>query len=393
MTSHDASSSAIGYLYQVRWALLELLRGARERPDMALTLEKFDDVAWEDSGGDPQELLQLKHHKHSNGSLTDKSADMWRTLKVWMDDPQFRDISGPDLSIVTTATAPPGTAASYLRREARDVASAVGLLDKAAASSKEKHKTAAARAQWLKLSDADRIGIVQRMYVLDGHLPIEELDGALEDALWFAAPQGRTADFLAVLDSWWMGVAIDLLRKARRSIRADELKAKLDDIRDGFHPDNLITTVPRVDGTDVMKQYRERRFVSQLLWIGATPVALKRAVADFHRAVTQTTHWVDRNLLEMSEFDTFKDALTDEWELAFDDMLQDLPDDASDEEKKQAGTVLYRRLRDSTAVQVRPRYTEEFYARGIRHELADGCTKGWHPDFEELVETLTVGTA
>lgn len=391
MVSHDASSSAIGYLYQVRWALLELLRGARERPDMALTLEKFDDVAWEDSGGDPQALLQLKHHKHSNGSLTDKSADVWRTLKVWMDDPQLRDVSGPDLSIVTTAIAPVGTAASYLRRDGRNVAKAVELLDEAAKSSKEKHHTSAARAQWLRLSDADRIGIVQRIYVLDGHLPIEQLDAALEDALWFAAPQGRTADFLAVLDSWWMGVAIDLLRKARRSIRADELKAKLDDIRDGFHPDNLVTTVPRVDGTDVMDQYGERAFVTQLYWIDATPVALKRAVADFHRAVTQTTHWVDRNLLEMSEFDEFKDALMDEWELAFDDMMQDLPEEASEGDKKKAGAALYRRLRDSTAVQVRPRYTEEFYARGIRHELADGCRKGWHPDFEELVQALTIG--
>lgn len=391
MTSHDASSSAIGYLYQVRWALLELIRGSSTRPDMSLTLEKFDDVAWEDTGGNPVELLQLKHHNHSNGSLTDKSPDLWRTLKVWMDDPQLLDRDGPELSIVTTANAPVGSAASYLRYDERNVVKAAELLEKAARSSRDKKKTASARAQWLRLDESARIGVLQRVRVLDDHKRIEDLDGALEDALWLAAPQGRVEDFLAILDSWWMRVAIDLLRKARRSVRAGELKAKLDDIRDGFQPDNLITTVPRVKGDEVIDLYGSRHFVHQLRWIDATPVMLTHAVADFHRAVAQTTQWVDRNLIEMSEFDDFKEALADEWELAYDDMMQDLPADASDDDKRRAGNALYRRLRDSTAVQVRPRYTEVYYARGIRHELADGCTKGWHPDFEQLVESLTVG--
>ncbi|MFF2271594.1 ABC-three component system protein [Agromyces sp. NPDC058136] len=394
MVSHDASGSAIGYIYQVRWALLELIRGSNTRPDMSLTLERFDDVAWEDSGGNPTELLQLKHHKHKNGSLTDKSADLWRTLKVWMDDPRLRNSEGPELSIVTTATAPSGSAAALLRDDAeRNVVAAAQLLEKAARSSTEKLKTAVARAQWLKLTESERLGILQRVHVLDNHARIEDLDAALEDSLWLAAPQGRAADFLAVLDAWWLRVSVDLLRKARKSIRAGELKAKLDDIRDGFQPDNLITTVPRIKGDEVMDLYGSRPFVHQLQWIDASPVMLTHAVADFHRAVAQTTHWVDRNLIEMSEFDDFKDALADEWELAYDDMMQDLPDSASDEDRSKAGNALYRRLRDSTAVQVRPRYTEVYYARGIRHELADGCTKGWHPDFEQMVKTLTIGAS
>lgn len=391
MTSHDASASAIGYLYQVRWALLELLRGARRQPDMSLTLEKLDDVAWQDEDGDPIEALQLKHHTVSQGSLTNKSADVWRTLRVWMDDSRLRDASGPQLTLLTTAAAPAESAAWYLRSETRDIERALSQLDDAARSS-EDQTTLAARQKWLGLTDAERIGLLNRVNVLDGEVRIEGLDDALKDEVWLVAPRERAADFLAELDSWWLRVAIDLLRGARGTITGNELKAKIDDVRDRFLPDNLITIEARISEAEAMAQYGARPFVRQLEWIDATPVMLRHAVTDFHRAVTQTTEWLDRNLLEMTEFDSFKEALTDEWEIAFDDMLDDLPSDASDEDRKRAGKQLYRKLRDAAVVQVRPRYTEAFYARGVRHEIADSCVKGWHPDFESLIESLTIGT-
>ncbi|MHA7246097.1 ABC-three component system protein [Arthrobacter tecti] len=358
-----------------------------------MTLEKFDDVAWEDTEEDPVELLQLKHHKTAQGSLTNMSPDVWRTLKVWMDDPRLRDSNGPRLSIVTTATAPEGSAASFIRGEDRNVERALELLNVAAERSTEKTKTVTARRQWLAMTEAERLGIINRTYVLDEQTRIEDLDEALQKEVWLVAPKNHAPDFIAALEAWWLKVAVDLLRKARGTVRVNELKAKIDDIRDRFHPDNLVTIDSRISATDAMAQYGTRPFVLQMEWIGATPVMLRHALNDFHRAVTQTTQWLDRNLLEMSEFDAFKEALIDEWEIAFDDMIQDLPDDASDDDKRRAGTLLYRKLRESTAVQVRPRYTEGFYSRGTRHEIADGRSRGWHPDFETLVESLTIGNA
>lgn len=390
ITNHDASSSAIGYLYQVRWALLEFIKSSESRPDSSLALERFDDVSWEDSGGNPEELLQLKHHKYKLGSLTDKSDDIWRTLKVWMDDPQYRLPNGPDLSIVTTARAPDGSAAANLRHQARDVGKASKLLNEAASSS-ENSSTEVARSQWTNMQESERLTMLRRIYVLDHSPAIGDLTQRLEDAIWIIAPRGRQSDFLEALDAWWIKVSVDLLRKKRKTIRVQELKAKLDDVRDKFLPDNLVTTVPRIDGEEVLDRYGQHPFVHQLDWVGATRVALKVAVADFHRAVAQTTDWVDRDLIEMTEFDEFKHSLIDEWEIAFDDMLQDLPADAAPEERKKAGLDLFRKLRDSTAVQVRPRYTEAFYARGIRHEIADAGSNGWHPDFANLVKTLTIG--
>lgn len=391
MTSHDASASAIGYLYQVRWALLELLREGRSRPEMSMTIEQLDDVAWHTAAGDPLSALQLKHHTGHQGSLTDYSSDLWRTLKVWADDPRLRQPRGPKLYLVTTAKAPVGSAASLLGVEYRDSDKAAELLEAAATSSKDA-STERARQAWVGLSEADRIGIVQRIEILDSQIRVEDLDDAIEQELWLVAPRGHEADFRAELDSWWMTVSIDMLRKARVSISVGELKAKLDDVRDRFLPDNLLTIDIPITQEAAMEQHGQRPFVRQLEFIDATPVMLRHAVMDFHRAVAQTTEWLDRNLLEMSEFDRFKEKLNDEWEMAFDDMVDDLPPTATDEDRVKAGKRLYRQLRDSVAVQVRPRYTEAFYARGIRHEIADGCSRGWHPDFESLVEHLTLGS-
>ena len=48
--SHSATASLTGYLFQARYALLRGLEEARRHPGHALSIEKFDDVAFEDTG-------------------------------------------------------------------------------------------------------------------------------------------------------------------------------------------------------------------------------------------------------------------------------------------------------------------------------------------------------
>ena len=82
MSNHQASEQMLGYLYQVRYALTLLLEN--DNSDFQISIEKFDDVAFSKDGM-PKQLIQLKHHVQRQGSLTDGSTDLWRTLKVWMD--------------------------------------------------------------------------------------------------------------------------------------------------------------------------------------------------------------------------------------------------------------------------------------------------------------------
>jgi hypothetical protein len=113
---HSAAASALGYLFQSQWPLLELIRGSAERPDVTISVELHDDVAWEQDGT-PIELLQLKHHPHSVRTLGDRDIDLWRTIRSWMDTRAPGDPNGPTLSMVTTQTAAEGSAAAALRPE------------------------------------------------------------------------------------------------------------------------------------------------------------------------------------------------------------------------------------------------------------------------------------
>ncbi|MFK4548202.1 hypothetical protein RKD29_007798 [Streptomyces tendae] len=79
--SHSAAPNAIGYQHQTWWALVELLQTGASRPDAALSLELYDDVAWEQAGT-ATELFQVKHRIGEHRSLTDTVTDVWRTLKA-----------------------------------------------------------------------------------------------------------------------------------------------------------------------------------------------------------------------------------------------------------------------------------------------------------------------
>lgn len=144
---HGAAGSALGYLFQVQWALLALLRRVRQAPDAAMSFEVLDDIQFDD----PMELVQVKHHLGDTATLTDNSVDLWRTLAVWMDAGE--NAQGPEdvpaaLMLVTTARTGEGSAAALLGPTERQPQLASDLLTEAATNSTNQ-ETAAARAQFL----------------------------------------------------------------------------------------------------------------------------------------------------------------------------------------------------------------------------------------------------
>ena len=387
--NHEAAGSALGYLYQTSWALLELLR--QKRSDSTLTLEMHDDVAW-DADGTATELIQVKHHIAVTGGLGDMSVDLWRTLNAWMDDGSPGDPYGPILTLVTTSIATTGSAAFFLRDNTnRDSDRALDLLDSAASSS-ESAQTEPWRAKFRELTPSERRTFVSRIYVADGSCRIEDIESALREVLWLVLPSGEGAQdaFVSLLMRWWNNVSIDLLRKKRNGVSRDQLQDAIASIRNSFSESSLPTLVELedVDEEQAVGLHEDRVFVHQLRWIRVQADNLRTAIVDYHRAVTQETEWLDKDLVDIHELRDFEARLVDEWRRVFSDMLEDLPPAADEATKARYGRELFRALRDSALVVLRAQYQDAFFSRGKRHELADRKELGWHPEFEQRLAAL-----
>jgi hypothetical protein len=386
-TDHSAAASVLGYLHQTRWGLLELLRARTTDPGRSLTLEMHDDIAWE-QGGTPAELKQLKLHVSALRNLTDASDDMWRTLRVWMDNGRPGDPYGPILTLVTNSSAGAGSAAFLLRDTGRDVTTALAQLENTARDSTSK-ETRAAREQFLKLTPTERVAFVGRIYIADQSADIDGVNHEVAERLRPGAPIEQFDTYLDLVWAWWTGTSIAMLKRDRGPVPVEEMLTVLERIRDQFTLDNLplLVDVDEIDVNAVLLQDEGRPYVHQLKILEVLPRQLQKAILDYQQAYLQDTRWLNVHLVDYDELEKFSKRLVDEWERAFDHMCSELPGGASEDDKRKAGRNLLHTLSDST-LSIRARFQDPFHARGKRHELADLRKIGWHPDFEDHLAKL-----
>ncbi len=108
--SFSAADSLVGYVYQCEYALFRALD--TDDPAEGFMVETFDDVVVEGEG-DALELLQLKHHDPAKAkSFTDKSVDLWKTIRIWS-------------SLVKDGTVDPGKTSFFLLTTAQASPSAM----------------------------------------------------------------------------------------------------------------------------------------------------------------------------------------------------------------------------------------------------------------------------
>ena len=202
MPNHQASEQMLGYLYQVRYALALLLEN--DNSDFQISIEKFDDVAFSKDGM-PKQLIQLKHHIQRQGSLTDGSTDLWRTLKVWIDvlsdSPDILD--GTEFLIVTTAIAPDGTAASYLKKgENRNAERAYEKLKDVCLKSENKdHKKY--YDSFLKTDESTIKHLISQICVIDGASDIINVEKNFRKQIRYSCIPKYENQICERLEGWW----------------------------------------------------------------------------------------------------------------------------------------------------------------------------------------------
>ena len=88
----EASASVVGYVYQLRMAPHSCVERHGLGLDWLIAIEAGDDVEEVVEGG--RILYQLKH-RAVGVSMTDKSADLWKTLRIWAHASEPSRRSGP----------------------------------------------------------------------------------------------------------------------------------------------------------------------------------------------------------------------------------------------------------------------------------------------------------
>jgi len=385
---YSAASSALGYFYQCRYGLLEALRRLPEGDRISISIETLDDVVFE-TDGNAVDLLQTKHHINAPANLSDSSPDLWKTLRIWIEGqgdgsiPQYAK-----LFLITTATCSDGSAAAYLRPATLDRTKALERLSATASTSTNATNIPAYQA-FTALTDEERSLLIQSITVMDGSPSIGELDDLLSKAVFYAVERKFLDSYLQRLEGWWyVRVVNHLLNDEATPILGEELEAEASRIRSQFREDNLPVDDDIMRETVDASGYLGRAFVEQLRVIGVNEERVVHAIRNYYRAFEQRSRWVREDLLYVGELDRYEERLVEEWDLMFQQMRDDLGQDAAEDVKARAARGLYKWVESNPHHPIRISVTEPAIARGTYHMLADDLRVGWHAEFRERLQAI-----
>jgi hypothetical protein len=387
-----AASSAAGYYYQARLALLQSVRLAYGQYNVDVAIERLDDVSFE-AAGLPLELIQTKHHIDRVCDLTDFSQDLWKTLRVWSHAAKEKPaLPGQTrLLLITTGEAPSESAASFLKPDAaRDIAQAETLLLSAARTS-ENQALKDAFSAFESLTPQMRHALLNAIEVVDRAPLITELETTLEECLKLIAPRGKAPTARELLEGWWWPRICRALQEGGGTISILELEAKLDDIRDAMKRDALPTDMEHANPSDAeLDALNEMRFVQQLRSVGVGNNRIQFAKRDYYRAFTQRSQWTRQNLLFDGEVSKFERTLVEEWQPRFETMCDGLDGTSGDTTIRQAGQELYHWVEAEARFPFRT-ISVRFLNVGSYHILANDLKVGWHRDYNTLFSPEDVG--
>ena len=387
----SAADSALGYLYQVRCALLWSLQRLKDEVEFEASIETLDDVTFE-SSGTPAELLQTKLHKNRGADLSDYSPDIWKTIRIWISALNTGAITArTNLYLVTTENAAEGTIAYYLRKENRKVDDAIQRLNAVAQTSSSQTNTAAYQA-YLSKTDDQRKSLVEQILVIDRAPGIADLDGLLKNEVFHAAPRIHQDAFLNYLEGWWFRRAVKQLQNVSSGDRilSEEIEAQMADLRDRFKQDSLPIADDLLNyelDDQTAEAHQDFPFVQQVKLATTHSRRIAAAVSDFYRAFEQRSRWQREDLLFVGDLNVYEKGLEEEWELVFSGVEDRLGHEATEQEKTTAAQeVLNWAEIGNVKTLIKENVRAPFVTRGSLHILANELRIGWHPEFRARLQ-------
>ncbi|MFY4261216.1 ABC-three component system protein [Achromobacter xylosoxidans] len=393
----SAGEQGLGYIYQARLALLQLLQLPE---DTAIFLEKDDDLDFIDSGGG-KSLASLKH-KAVGDRLTDLSTDFWKSVNIWLARYKRDGRATSNLRFFLFTTGAVSTD-SFLGRLLPDqpIASSEAntlteLANLALARSTSKLISPIATA-FNELSDSEKQDFLERILILDGSPRIGDIPTLIKDKHMRSVRREHRDFVFERLEGWWTNAVINQLTGGKsEGIFGYEVSDKLSNFAEEYKADNLpITFRGKVPTDEIDTDADPRLFVAQLREIGISSNRIRSAILDYYRAFEQRSAWARENLLVLGEVEEYEDRLTDEWDRYKDVAFEKLKDDSAEEALREAGATLYNWAEFETgkieSLRIRARVTEPYVLRGSFHILADSTPEPkvyWHPRFLDRLSAV-----
>jgi len=237
VSTFGAGASMVGYLYQVRIALLWAIRRSRVS-NFTVSVETLDDVSF-DVGGDPAAVLQTKHSLNAAATLTDLSPELWKTLRVWMVGLASGEVPLDTARfLITTSEAQLGSACAALCIDGpgRNVVEAAKRLKHAATTSSNSDLKTAFDT-YLALDENEREQLLSRIYVVSAQPDAVAILQQLQAELYYVSLHHQDLS-VQMLEGWWFKRVLNELvhpdggiPRARSTHRSRRSRNRLNPIR------------------------------------------------------------------------------------------------------------------------------------------------------------------
>lgn len=383
-TIFSAKEPALGYYYQIIRGLVLLLD--EDRMDSpSLSFECLDDISIENE--DETDLYQLKLHV-STAQLTDRSADFWKTIRVWCEG-IAEGTYIPERTIFTLITTASRSANTFINKfESNDKKDLETILTSMETISLETDNSTNEKGYnaFRSLSDDQKKKLIKNIRIADADLSIDAIWDALSKRLRYSAPSKFLDQFIKGVVGWWFIEAVNTLVSntnnalSRESV-LNQINTLRDQIREDALPDDFFSEENVSDS--VLKESLSETYVKQLGLVDATDREKRAAICDYQKAYGQRSKWLRDGRVTQEDYDKFDAELRYDWKSRF-ELMQDITENKSEDDRTQVGHEFYRDF------YVNPKHTMPSFknkgsniSKGSYQILSDKKEVGWHPDYKE----------
>ncbi|MBO0938347.1 hypothetical protein J2I47_17480 [Fibrella sp. HMF5335] len=390
-TPFSAGPQAIGYLYQARYSLYELL--SQEQLDSGIRIECLDDISVETT--DVIKLDQLKHHVKKSVNITDSSVELWKTIRVWSDSLLQGKWRPEDvtLSLITTASAVSGSAAEFLRpRYNRNEEKALTILLEISRNSSNKNLKSSFDS-FRSLTNIQQRRLIKSIHILDDADNIRDIVSKIKLKLSRSAYGNHIDSLYERLEGWWFDKVVEqLLADSSYPIMLDELNQKIVSISEQFKRDSLpIDYALEEPELKYFTNKDDRVFVHQLNHIKINAKRVRFAILDYYRAFEQRSRWTRESLIIDDELINYEKRLKEEWERCVANLEDGMLYQSKDDDCIMFGREVFNWM-ESSKIPIRNNMpiSHEYVTRGSFHMLADLDPPSvyWHPKFLGFLENV-----